>query len=476
MHKVFAMKTLTSRLILVAMVSFGLSASVLRGESPPPATSAQLEQLRKDVEGIDKSVGGLADAIRNKSEDQTKILDRINGALSQIHSGVDNLNTRVPIDSFPIRLPEIRNQLDNLDSLIQQMESDLKKSDLARGSASTATGEKIAQITDALARIEKQCGALDANLGQLRNSLATDLGRKTEPSSRESSPWVPVLAVTVLFTFVVVVAAFISVRLQRAGSEADRDSLSVMIAQARDQVQAVVDERLKASSSELGRTLTGRELNSDEIISQMQRLAEKVERLASLELERTASPSPSSVPFDERPTIKGFVPAGPNISSSALWPPAFLDPAAPICRWRDMLEGHIVSLQSSALPVLATWLTIRTVAEKATASLPEIGDSVAAFSAACYSYWDGMQDLAQEDRQRANTDWAQALRTYLAPVAPKLEIREIVPGVRFDSSLMQTIKEGPGNHLNVAEVHSWAVLDRSGERPKVLNRARITTT
>jgi hypothetical protein len=49
-------------------------------------------------------------------------------------------------------------------------------------------------------------------------------------------------------------------------------------------------------------------------------------------------------------------------------------------------------------------------------------------------------------------------------------------GARVDPDLMIPVTEGAGNHLNVAEVLSWAVMDRSGDRPRILHRAQIATT
>jgi len=468
------MKSLTLRTALVALAIAGFAKNTF--SSDPPATAAQIDQVRKEVDGVDKSVGGLADAIKNKSEDQTRTLEQIRGALSQIRSGVDNIDARVPVDGFPIKLPEITNRLENVDALVQRLDADLKKNNAAIAAATSVSVDKLTRIADSLALIERQVAALDASLGQLRSSLSTGLAHKGEAPVEENSPWVPILGSAALFAIAAAIAALIILRAQKARSEADRDSISVMIAQARDQLQETVNDGLKASSSELGRTLTGRELDSGGILKQMQQLVEKVEILGILEKGEKPQAPRSAVPFDERPTIKGYVPPGPSVASAALWPAAFLDPAAPISRWREMLEGNIASAQGSALPVLATWLAVRAAVERPDISIPLIGDSVAAFSASCYAYWESAQGFGEDDRQKANTDWAQALRTYLGPLVPKIEVREILPGVRFDSALMQTVKEGPGNHLNVAEVHSWAVLDRSSDRPKVLNRARITTT
>jgi hypothetical protein len=128
------------------------------------------------------------------------------------------------------------------------------------------------------------------------------------------------------------------------------------------------------------------------------------------------------------------------------------------------------------LPVFSAFLALRTLCARQPAPLlAEVGAAVITLSQTLYLYWDSLPDLNEEERARASSDWIQAVKAITAAAAPKLEIREITPGVRFDSDSMQTVQEGPGNHLNVAAVFSWVTLDRSGERVKTLQRARIAT-
>jgi hypothetical protein len=467
------MKNISLRQFACAAVFAGFAHLGLCGDTPPPAIAAQIDLVKKDVENIDKSVGGLADAIRDKSDYQTKTFDQMKGALSQIRSGVENLNVRVPDDAFPVKLPEIRGHLDNLDNLLQQIQADINKSSAARELATTASSAKLAQLNGSLERIEQMDVSLGSDIGQLRKSLAYGYGKGKEPSEGNRPSWVLPVSLAALLALVTIFTSIAVTRASRALNKADVDRLAAIIAKSQDEVRIALHKNLEASSTELGRTLSGRERSAEEVLSLVQRLTEKVENWSAT---TQAAAEPADIPPDDRPTLKGFIPQGPNIPSSALWPAQFLDPSASIARWRDELETQVAEARAGALPVLAAWLSIRAVAERQGTSLAEIGDLVAAFSSACYGYWEANPQLSSDAIQQANTDWAKALRNYLAPIAPKLEVREIVPGVRFDSAFMQTVKEGVGNHLNVAEVHSWAILDCSGERPRVLDRARVTTT
>lgn len=179
------------------------------------------------------------------------------------------------------------------------------------------------------------------------------------------------------------------------------------------------------------------------------------------------------MPTDEKTAGSG----GSSLAySDALWPSVFLDPSSPLTRWRALLESHLSSPEHPALPVLSAVLALRVTLERSVPTLPDVADAVAAVSLAIHAYWNSLTELREEDRQQADADWIGGLKHIVAPAVPSLDIREIVPGARFDPNTMQTVQEGSGNHLNVAAVYSWVLLDRSGERPKILHRARIATT
>jgi hypothetical protein len=146
-------------------------------------------------------------------------------------------------------------------------------------------------------------------------------------------------------------------------------------------------------------------------------------------------------------------------------------------RWREQIESHLTSPEHPSMPVLANWLNLRSVCfRKPGPPLADVADAVAALSRSLHDYWESLAGGDEDEFSRASSEWLAAVKSLVAPVAPMLEIREALAGGRFDSDTMQTVREGPGNHLNVAAVFSWIILERTGERARVLHRARIATT
>ncbi len=111
-------------------------------------------------------------------------------------------------------------------------------------------------------------------------------------------------------------------------------------------------------------------------------------------------------------------------------------------------------------------------------SLPgEIAAAAFRLSESLYAYWQTLPELSPDDCQQASSAWLQSVRSLIAAAAPRLELREVLPEARIDLDVMNPVREGSGNHLHVADVFSWAVLDRSGgERPRVLHRALVASS
>ena len=178
----------------------------------------------------------------------------------------------------------------------------------------------------------------------------------------------------------------------------------------------------------------------------------------------------------EGTTVSVGMTAEPFIASRLLWPAEFLDPSSPLSRWRFLLENHLDDPEHPALPVLAGLLGLRAAADRPAVSPAEIGTAAFRLSEALHAYWQSLPDLSGDDRQQASAAWISHVRQLIAPAAPRVELREVMPGARVDPDLMHAAQERSGNHLNVAEVHSWAVVDRTTERPKVIHRAQIAST
>ncbi len=439
-------------LLGVTTVLQGVPAAKVDAPAPPPAADnvlspADIQQLRTAI-----------DSLRQRFEGQGDILKKLNQDLNELGGRVDQNLRPADLDPLKESIRTIVLDLRNLQGVVGKLAASVDQQ-------SGETKTRIEGLAATLARLQEQAARLDDNLAQLRKSEAA----RPPPAPRAEAAFPLATMAGLAAGCTLLLAGFIllvSRRPRREGQALPGD-LTAEPGAIREEVK----QSLQAATAEWSRTLAGREQRLTETLEEVQRLAGRLERK---EPPPAAAPPPAATaPTEERTTVG----SAPRLAyADALWPAPFLDPASPLARWRALLESHLASPEHPALPVLAAVLTLRVAVERANATPEDMAGAVAAVSLAAHGYWHSLAELSEEDRQRASADWIRGLKQFVAPVTPTLEIREIVPGVRFDPATMQTVQEGPGNHLNVATVYSWAILDRAGERPKVLYRARIATT
>jgi hypothetical protein len=202
-----------------------------------------------------------------------------------------------------------------------------------------------------------------------------------------------------------------------------------------------------------------------------------MEQLSALLLQ--AKPQPESI-HDDHTTRKltpspQKTPASPPMSRPL--PQAFNAPNFPAANCVQQLSTDLVNGSPQAAELTAQWeaLAAKAAAREPATTLPSLATEVAAFSQKLYLWLATHPELSEDELLQAGSAWRQAAKGLYSDRFPKLEIKEVTPGDRFDSHFMQTVKDGPGNHLNVAAVHSWTLIDRSSERAQVLERAQIST-
>jgi hypothetical protein len=184
----------------------------------------------------------------------------------------------------------------------------------------------------------------------------------------------------------------------------------------------------------------------------------------------------AAVHESEKVTVSHGPADEPSVASRHLWPADFLDPESPLSRWRFLLENHLADEEHPALQVLTQLLNVRALLRAPAAPSAEFAAALFRLSESLHAYWHSLTDLSAEDRQQASSAWLQGMRALIAGTFRHVDLREIRPGTLVDPDMMHAVVEGPGNHLNVADVFSWAVVDRSGDRFRVLHRAQIAST
>lgn len=460
-----------SRAVVFGIALAAQSAALWAAPSPKPDAAGPVglapnDRLTSDeIKDLRESIKGLL----VRFERQGTVLEELGKNVSTITARVDD---DLPVKLDPLKasiIAETVRRSDDVKTALAKLAGDLEKN-------SQDTAGQYREIAATLARLQEEAAKSDRAAGEaiadLRKTIALshNAAATVLVPAENAPPLLPLLAAILAATLVLAALMFFHGGAQRRAQRAALEQMAAALAQARDallaEIQAHPPVAAGASASvpaapgpkpqpvPVPGTATVLPVNSDDHTTK----------------------NFSTQPSDERATVHHPVPAGGGISSAACWPAVFLDPASPLSAWRERIESHLASNEHPALPVFSAFLALRLLCSRQPAPLlPETSAAVVALSQTLYSYWDSLPDLSDDDRARANSDWIQAIKALVSTPAPKLEIREIIVGARFDSDSMQTVQEGPGSHLNVAAVFSWATLDRSGERVKIVHRARIAT-
>lgn len=457
--------------VMISLLLFAMGAAATT--RPEPVAPVPADAIAAaDVKKLQDTIKGLHD----RFEDQGKILLKNSDDLGTLTKRVDDYLKPSTLDPVKTGLAAVVNKINDLQVAVGRLAEAQEKQ-----TADTAT--QFRDVMAALARLQEQLAksdaATDASIVRLRQAVAASYASATsspKPADNTAS-LLPLLGTIVAATLVLAVIILLNGRTQRRAQRTAQEQLAAALTQTRDSLLTEIQTRAPAASS----VNAGAPAGADSLAEIRAKLQSVLEHLnptvpAVHSDDHTTKIFPPT-PLDERITVHHPVPTGAGIPSTACWPAAFFDPASPLSPWRERIESHLASREHPSLPVFSAFLALRTLCARQPAPLPgEVGAAVITLSQALYAYWDSLPDLSDDERARASSDWIQAVKALISSAAPKLEIREIVVGTRFDSDSMQTVQEGPGNHLNVAAVFSWATLDRSGERVKILQRARIATS
>ena len=448
--------------LLSATQTIALRAAASKSDPATPAIGTTTPAGAGDLAPADvKELQKAIKALHERYEEQGKALTKANDTL-------EILRSRIEQDLHPVDLDPLKESLGKIVRNIADLQSAVGK--LAAAQEQRAAGEtpKFAEFTAALTSLKEQVAKLDDNLAQLRKTVAARAAPAPQPVEL-GFRFGAALALSAVCTLLLAGLIVYTSRRQHRERQTLRGELTAATNQTREHLQ----QSLQATAADLNRALSDREQRLTDTLNEMQRLLTQLDRAESRPDADWPPVTTPPMPTDEKTAGSG----GSSLAySDALWPSVFLDPSSPLTRWRALLESHLSSPEHPALPVLSAVLALRVTLERSAPTLPDVADAVAAVSLAIHAYWNSLTELREEDRQQADADWIGGLKHIVAPAAPSLDIRELVPGARFDPNTMQTVQEGSGNHLNVAAVYSWVLLDRSGERPRILHRARIATT
>jgi hypothetical protein len=447
---------LTFALLTFSCVVLAGSAVAVAATNPqsPAAPTAPLPGVRPenvlspaDVEQLRQTIKGL----HQRFEDQARILEGFDGRLSALGSRLDQGLRPSDLDSLRQSMGTLVARVGETRTAVTQLAEALDKT-------SSDTGGKLVAASAQAARLQEQIASLADDLARWQRDLTARAAAVTAPAGVDLGTMIAVVAAATLLVGGLVLYFGLKPRgAPRTEAVLAVASLGQQIGQLREHLAAQTARSAPPGEPPLNETVT-----------RLQSLIERLEAAAT-ELATVAPPAKSVSPS---PIATAETAAGP----AALWPEPFRDPASPLARWRTALESDLSSSAHSSLPVVAALLALRVVVGRPAPGAADVGNAVAALSEALHHYWQSLPDLTEDESVQASGDWIDTVRAMIAVAASRLSIEQVVPAFRFDPDTMQTVRQGSGNHLTVATVYSWVIRDLSGERPKVLYRARVATT
>jgi hypothetical protein len=405
-------------------------------------SSADIEQLRQTIKGL-----------HQRFEDQAKILENIDSRLETLDAHLEQGLRPADLDSLRQGMGTLVARVGETRTAVTQLAEALDKT-------SSDNGGKLVAASAQAARLQEQIASLANDLARWQRDLTARAPAVAAPVGVDLGTMIAVVAVATLLIGGLVLYFGMKPRgAPQTEAVFAVASLGKQIGQLREHLATQT-----ARSAPPGEPLL------NETVKRLQSLIERLEAAATVPEPAAVARPVKSVPLS--PIATAETAAAP----AALWPEPFRDPASPLARWRTALESDLSSDAHSSLPVVAALLALRVVVGRPAPGAADVGNAVAALSEVLHHYWQSLPDLTEDELVQASGDWIDTIRTMIAVAASRLSIEQVVPGFRIDPDTMQTVRQGSGNHLTVAAVYSWVIRDLSGERPKVLHRARVATT
>lgn len=440
---------------LATSVGWLFTAGSALGAEPKPAPSppAAAVVVREDIDKLRETVRQLDERLAQQDRTLVRISENVSGIAKRVEDDLKPstfAETNKGVAALLIRIRDLQEAVGN--------EARLREQGLAE------LAERQRAVQTALASLDARLAQLDRANVEAVDKLRGDVAKTRAPAAApaaaadEHGVGSALIGVATGGTLLLGVLILLQSRTQRRFADATRVELITNLVQVRDALLAspAVSPSARAAASQ---------------------------SIPAPEPTSAAPYSPSTaVHHDDHttqplsPHLADDTPTVPNLPAAVL-PPDLGAPDSPLAAWRAELGADLAAGLPELRAVLASWERLtRSCTPPHPKSIEPIAAAITELSLTLHAYWDAKPLLTEDDRGRASSDWIKAIKALTGPAVPKLEMREVVPGSRFDSDSMQTVREGSGNHLNVAHVFSWVILDRSGERPRVIERARIATT
>jgi rubrerythrin len=156
--------------------------------------------------------------------------------------------------------------------------------------------------------------------------------------------------------------------------------------------------------------------------------------------------------------------------SALVWPDFYQ--TEPISPWRKRIENKLADRDPLAFALFLVVGRFNEAANSTERDIRKIAGALADVSTEAYRFWKSLECNQLEVAEQ----WRSAFQSFLDRRGIPLDIVPALEGERFDMNTMLCTEANGANRMYVKEPFSWVVRDRTGQTPRVLHHARVTTS
>jgi outer membrane murein-binding lipoprotein Lpp len=156
--------------------------------------------------------------------------------------------------------------------------------------------------------------------------------------------------------------------------------------------------------------------------------------------------------------------------AALIWP-AFFQEGDPMLKWKKKIEDRMAQHDPAALGLFLALGAFNKISRDPL-DLRKLAEALNGVGVEAYRFWKSESEVELD----AALEWRSAFQGYLDGAQIPMDIITVFERTDFNTDTMLAVDSGRSTRMYVKEVLSWIVRDKSGEAPKVLYHARVTTT
>lgn len=140
-------------------------------------------------------------------------------------------------------------------------------------------------------------------------------------------------------------------------------------------------------------------------------------------------------------------------------------------KWKKKIEDRMAQHDPAALGLFLALGAFNKISRDPL-DLRKLAEALNGVGVEAYRFWKSESEVELD----AALEWRSAFQGYLDGAQIPMDIITVFERTDFNTDTMLAVDSGRSTRMYVKEVLSWIVRDKSGEAPKVLYHARVTTT